>query len=156
MTRRKWLTLAGVGGAAFGLLHLLRPVPSVARLVFEPSGRPRPDPLPPHHDPAGGFRNPWPTAAAREDGGFWRWQRERRQKELAPDPAPESLPRSSPDIVYPRASADDLRVTWVGHATFLIQIGGFNILTDPQWSRRASPVQFAGPRRFTPPGVVLA
>ncbi len=55
--------------------------------------------------------------------------------------------------MYPRASADDLRVTWVGHATFLIQIGGFNILTDPQWSRRASPVQFAGPRRFTPPGV---
>lgn len=41
----------------------------------------------------------------------------------------------------------------VGHATLLIQIDGLNILTDPVWSDRASPVSFAGPRRVTPPGI---
>jgi N-acyl-phosphatidylethanolamine-hydrolysing phospholipase D len=41
----------------------------------------------------------------------------------------------------------------VGHSTFLVQIGGVNILTDPHWSRRASPVQWVGPSRYTRPGV---
>jgi L-ascorbate metabolism protein UlaG (beta-lactamase superfamily) len=44
-------------------------------------------------------------------------------------------------------------VTWVGHSTLLVQLDGVNILTDPQWSERASPVSFAGPRRVTPPGL---
>src|SRR5262249_36993077 len=44
-------------------------------------------------------------------------------------------------------------VTWVGHSTLLVQQGGLNILTDPQWSDRASPLIFAGPRRVTPPGL---
>jgi N-acyl-phosphatidylethanolamine-hydrolysing phospholipase D len=39
-------------------------------------------------------------------------------------------------------------VTWIGHSTILLQAGGVNILTDPIWSERASPVQFAGPRRL--------
>lgn len=46
-------------------------------------------------------------------------------------------------------------VTWIGHATLLIQLGGFNILTDPHWSARASPVTFAGPGRLIPPGLAL-
>jgi len=41
----------------------------------------------------------------------------------------------------------------VGHATLLVQLDGINVLTDPQWSERASPIGFAGPRRVTPPGV---
>ena len=44
----------------------------------------------------------------------------------------------------------------VGHATLLIQAGGLNFLTDPVWSDRASPVQFAGPRRINPPGIAFA
>ncbi len=44
-------------------------------------------------------------------------------------------------------------VTWVGHSTLLIQLDGVNLLTDPQWSDRASPFSFAGPRRVTPPGL---
>ena len=39
------------------------------------------------------------------------------------------------------------------HSTFLIQTQGLNILTDPIWSERTSPVQFAGPKRFVPPGI---
>lgn len=46
-----------------------------------------------------------------------------------------------------------LRVTMVGHATLLIQVAGLNILTDPVWSERASPFQFAGPRRVNAPGI---
>jgi N-acyl-phosphatidylethanolamine-hydrolysing phospholipase D len=44
-------------------------------------------------------------------------------------------------------------VTWAGHASFLVQAGGLNLLTDPHWSRRASPSQRIGPARFQPPGV---
>jgi L-ascorbate metabolism protein UlaG (beta-lactamase superfamily) len=44
-------------------------------------------------------------------------------------------------------------VTWVGHATLLVQLDGVNILTDPNWSLRASPVSFAGPKRVAPPGL---
>jgi N-acyl-phosphatidylethanolamine-hydrolysing phospholipase D len=109
--------------------------------------------LPLHHDPNGGFRNPWPTAFVRDGGGFLRWQRERRAKNLPPNPGPEALPLADPDVAYPHAPPDEVRITWVGHATFLVQIGGVNILTDPHWSRRASPVQFAGPLRFVPPGL---
>jgi len=47
----------------------------------------------------------------------------------------------------------DLRVTFVNHATTLIQMNGLNILTDPIWSYRCSPVSFAGPARARPPGI---
>jgi len=43
----------------------------------------------------------------------------------------------------------------VGHATLLIQVAGLNILTDPVWSERASPVSFAGPKRVTAPGIAF-
>lgn len=49
-----------------------------------------------------------------------------------------------------------LRVTMVGHATLLIQVAGFSILTDPVWSNRASPFSFAGPKRVVAPGIEFA
>jgi L-ascorbate metabolism protein UlaG (beta-lactamase superfamily) len=55
-----------------------------------------------------------------------------------------------------RIIGDRLRVSFVGHATVLIQTQGLNILTDPMWSERASPVQWAGPRRVHPPGIAFA
>lgn len=57
--------------------------------------------------------------------------------------------------VIPDPKVDGLRVTMVGHATLLIQLRGLNILTDPVWSDRASPVSFAGPKRVTPPGIEM-
>lgn len=45
---------------------------------------------------------------------------------------------------------EEPQVTWLGHATFLLQYQGLNILTDPIFSDRASPVSFAGPERLTP------
>ena len=55
-----------------------------------------------------------------------------------------------------RVMGEALRVTNVGHATMLIQTQGLNILIDPVWSQRASPVQWAGPRRVNAPGIKLA
>ena len=46
-----------------------------------------------------------------------------------------------------------LRITFINHSTTLIQIDGVNILTDPVWSQRVSPVSFTGPRRHRPPGI---
>jgi len=48
---------------------------------------------------------------------------------------------------------DQAVITFVNHSTFLIQMGGKNILTDPVWSEKCSPFQFAGPGRMRPPGV---
>lgn len=44
---------------------------------------------------------------------------------------------------------------WIGHATYLINNGDINILTDPIFSKRASPVGFAGPKRMIPPAMTL-
>ncbi|MEX2282798.1 MAG: MBL fold metallo-hydrolase [Gemmatimonadota bacterium] len=46
-------------------------------------------------------------------------------------------------------------MTWVGHSTFLIQLAGINLLTDPVWSLRASPFQWLGPARMTAPGIAF-
>jgi len=108
---------------------------------------------PAHHGPDGGFRNPgleWPRASG---GAVLRWQWERLRRGVPPNPAPHALPVVPGDVAYPRAARGELRITWVGHSTFLIQLGGLNLLTDPIWSRRASPVQWAGPARLVPPGL---
>ena len=66
----------------------------------------------------------------------------------------EPWPTSVPVIpAKPEARVDGLRVTMVGHASLLIQAAGKNILTDPVWSDRASPLSFAGPKRVTVPGI---
>jgi N-acyl-phosphatidylethanolamine-hydrolysing phospholipase D len=68
--------------------------------------------------------------------------------------APE---RIANDGAFLRANAGHSvpTVTWVGHATLLVQMGHRSILTDPTWSNTASPVSFAGPRRFVPPGIEI-
>jgi L-ascorbate metabolism protein UlaG (beta-lactamase superfamily) len=50
---------------------------------------------------------------------------------------------------------DGITITFVNHSTFLIQVEGLNILTDPIWSDRTSPVSFAGPKRMRPPGIMF-
>jgi L-ascorbate metabolism protein UlaG (beta-lactamase superfamily) len=52
--------------------------------------------------------------------------------------------------------ANGARITFVNHSTFLIQVDGVNILTDPVWSERTSPFTFAGPKRVRPPGISFA
>ena len=52
-----------------------------------------------------------------------------------------------------RAAEGSLYITPVGHATFLIQMDGVNILTDPMWSERCSPISWVGPKRYSEPGI---
>jgi L-ascorbate metabolism protein UlaG (beta-lactamase superfamily) len=70
-------------------------------------------------------------------------------------PRQVDLPRVDNDGAALRANTTAATVTWIGHATLLFQLEGVNVLTDPQWSERASPVAFAGPRRVTPPGLAF-
>jgi N-acyl-phosphatidylethanolamine-hydrolysing phospholipase D len=56
----------------------------------------------------------------------------------------------------PTAILANPSVTWIGHATMLVRMEGVTFLTDPIFSKRASPLSFAGPRRLVDPGVPLA
>lgn len=111
---------------------------------------------PGHHAAGGRFRNPWPDIPPEPaPGDFLKWSWERFRADLPPDPPPGALPRGEPALIRPRleAGAQGCRLTWAGHATFLIQLPGLNVLTDPVLGDRASPLTWAGPRRFTRPGL---
>jgi N-acyl-phosphatidylethanolamine-hydrolysing phospholipase D len=111
---------------------------------------------PQHHGPDGRYRIPWPLEVAdQRAGGVLRWQRERMQTKLPPNPDPSALPLVPSDVARPRAAAGEVRITWIGHASFLLQMGGANVLLDPHFGPRASPFRFMGPKRFVPPGLAL-
>ena len=59
----------------------------------------------------------------------------------------EGIPVLRPDLDYLRTNRTDTTATWVGHATVLLQLAGLNVITDPQFSDRASPFGFVGPER---------
>jgi L-ascorbate metabolism protein UlaG (beta-lactamase superfamily) len=60
------------------------------------------------------------------------------------------LPSQNPLSGWQQAPETGLRATWLGHSTVLLEIDGARVLTDPVWGERASPVTFAGPKRFQP------
>ena len=66
---------------------------------------------------------------------------------------PATFPSPFRDMPPQRVAKDGLRVTLIGHASFLIQIAGINMLVDPVYSRRASPLPMAGPLRVNEPGI---
>lgn len=69
---------------------------------------------------------------------------------------PAPLPSHSPLTKWARPPETGLRTTWLGHSTVLIEIDGLRVLTDPVWGERASPLSFAGPKRFQPVPVTVA
>ena len=79
----------------------------------------------------------------------------RRLWTASTSPRTFTAPRVANDGAILRAGSMNPSITWVGHATLLVQMNGINILTDPQWSERASPVSWAGPRRLSPPGLAF-
>jgi N-acyl-phosphatidylethanolamine-hydrolysing phospholipase D len=80
---------------------------------------------------------------------FMRWMRDKRGLW----PAPKRFPVEHPDHGWLAANRQDSTLTWIGHVTFLFQHRGLNVLTDPVFSERASPLSFAGPKRYTPPAL---
>ena len=69
-------------------------------------------------------------------------------------PWPKWVENPPADPITDRVTSG-IRATYINHATVLIQIPGLNILTDPVWSKRVSPVTFAGPKRVRAPGITL-
>lgn len=124
-----------------------------ALLLAACSGNPNYDPAKPHHT-EDGFRN-----LHYDDGkglaAFLKWRWEKLHKDI-PGPEAYDFPVLPVDQEALRANNDRASLTWIGHATFLIQFDGLNILTDPQFSERASPVSWAGPRRVVPPALGIA
>ncbi len=88
----------------------------------------------------------------------WKWN---ALREGLPRPPSTPTPVVAPDLGFIHANARagaamQPAVTWIGHATVLAQLGGLNVLTDPIFAERASPVGFAGPKRHVAPGLSLA
>lgn len=102
----------------------------------------------------GTFGNPFPTWNQRSFFEVMQFVLlDSDQSGLPSDPAEleKALPILKPDFGVDPPAGGDFRLTWIGHSTLLIQVDGLNILTDPIFSDRASPVQFMGPKRFRAP-----
>lgn len=100
------------------------------------------DPAKPHHGKEG-FRNNYDHSPK---GSVLKWQWERLTSKKAPekDFHPEVLKTDTTSL---RENKDKNTLTWIGHASFLLQLEGMNILTDPVFSDRTSPFSFVGPKR---------
>ncbi len=79
---------------------------------------------------------------------FLKWQFSRSKPRW-----PKKIAVKQYDIPPEKVLQNELRVSYVGHVTYLIQTESLNILTDPVWSKRASPINFAGPKRIIDPGI---
>jgi N-acyl-phosphatidylethanolamine-hydrolysing phospholipase D len=109
---------------------------------------------PSHHKPGGGFRNPWPGSVEHGLGGVLKWLVGRARNGTFGFRVRGTPPISlAPSPVAAQPDSGECRLTWIGHSTFLVQVGGLNVLTDPVFAERASPVRFAGPQRLAPPGL---
>jgi len=82
-----------------------------------------------------------------------RWHMERRASRAK---WPAWAPSPFADRPPARVEGAALRISYVGHASFLLQTAGLNILLDPVWSKRASPFRFIGPKRVNDPGIAFA
>ena len=81
-------------------------------------------------------------------GDIWKWHRQGTRS---------SWPKAVPALsgVRPEQRTDALTVTHIGHASVLLQWNHHNVLVDPVWSERASPISWLGPRRHNAPGIRL-
>jgi N-acyl-phosphatidylethanolamine-hydrolysing phospholipase D len=108
-----------------------------------------------HHTPEG-FKNNYPHEAP---GSFWKWQWERLREGSVPSPAggwQTVIASTKPDIAFLQSNRSARSVTWLGHASVLVQTNALNIVTDPVFSERVAPVQFAGPKRLVPLAIPAA
>jgi len=95
------------------------------------------------------FFNPGQAATDRSLTDLWRWRMGGRRAQW-----PERVANGR--SVKPPSQFSGLMITMVGHATVLIQASGYNLLVDPVWSERASPLRWAGPKRVNDPGIAFA
>jgi N-acyl-phosphatidylethanolamine-hydrolysing phospholipase D len=104
----------------------------------------------PKRRPPRRFRNnyPHPRHGLRAFLSFlWGFQRQKYRRIAFP------VARSDPAFLA--TNPDKPTLTWIGHSSFLLQTGGLNVLTDPHFTERASPLAWAGPERWAAPGLKL-
>lgn len=104
--------------------------------------------LPAHHKADGTFVNTDGKAISKSftDLIRWRWNQTK--------PEPYAFEVLQPDLAL-ISSPEQNQITWIGHSTFLLQLDGQNILTDPHFTERASPSSYFGPKRVVPPALTL-
>lgn len=78
-----------------------------------------------------------------------RWRKERIRKLKLKDYS-YRVPNVEPDLPFLQHNREIPAITWIGHSTFFIQIGGLNVITDPVWAS-----QMAFQKRLAPPGVPI-
>jgi L-ascorbate metabolism protein UlaG (beta-lactamase superfamily) len=95
------------------------------------------------------FLNPVPTEVMVK-GAFWRVMRKFLQKHPGREPSEPLGPFPVNLEKLKTVPPDQLRSTWLGHSSVLLDVDGKRFLTDPLWYQRASPFSFMGPKRFFP------
>ncbi|WKD49801.1 MBL fold metallo-hydrolase [Microbulbifer spongiae] len=86
---------------------------------------------------------------------FWEMFKAALESDVEPAVWPEWIDIHTDTSPIKRVSDSNTRITFINHATFLIQTGEFNILTDPVFSERTSPFSFVGPKRVHRPGIAI-
>lgn len=132
--------------ATHGVADMLDLEPSAVRLA-ESGIRPAPR-------VNGGFENndgPLPRGSIIK----WRWNAMIHGLPKPPENG-YAFPVVHPDIGWLKANRSEDSLTWIGHATVLLQLNGLNVLIDPVFSDRASPLTWLGPKRRVPVGLSLA
>lgn len=117
------------------------------------SSAPSAEPRPWHEPTTGRFRNPWPGSRVRGGWDLLRWFGQRLVTGVAFRRDRSRFTPGNPAYEPQRAARDVLTATWVGHSTMLLQLGSVTLLTDPVWSRRASPMPLLGPKRRVPAAI---
>lgn len=84
----------------------------------------------------------------------WRWDLLRKRLHQGRIPC-EDFPLAANDPAFLRQNRTQPTLTWVGQSTFLLQIEGMNLLTDPHFTERASPLSWIGPKRWGKPGLSI-
>ncbi|MDX1496163.1 MAG: MBL fold metallo-hydrolase [Salinisphaeraceae bacterium] len=122
----------------------------VMACVYKYQAMPNYDPDKSHHRKQG-FKNNYPHPS-KDWGDVALWI----LKEYRPDPRKYNFPMAQNDPAWLKSNRQEPTLTWIGHATFLLQVNGKNILTDPHLTERASPLPVGPPVRKVEPGLTFS
>ena len=135
-----------------GVKYVYAAIISIAILLFFSDSNAQNDSASKAHHTPTGFKNNYAQEVNKSFGDFIRWQWESWGLDRT---ASAVTPSVQAELALLKAPVSPT-VTWIGHATALVQANGLNVLVDPIFSERASPVQIFGPKRAQPPGVAMA